>query len=380
MGLLIGTSEGMFFVDKGSTPATGDGLAGRSVHAVCRANGSILAGAADGVYRSDDGGRSWQSSGCTGQDIWAIAASSAEPAIVYAGTHPAGLVKSTDSGRSWAPIPSLTEVPGSERWCLPSDPNGSRALAIVVDPAQAEHFWVGIEVGGIVETADGGTNWMFTLAGRNPDIHGLVRDPVRSDVLFAATGYGRFDPKDPMEVAGVYRSEDGGESWGYAWPDEERRWTRPICIDTRSPYALTAAACPNFQSTVSDPGGAQSVLYQSTDGARSWRSLGDAAHTPSAANITAIAVDPSGPGRVVVGMENGEVWRVNPEAEWVPLASGLPRVQTLLSVDYPRHIATGAGPRPGHLQRRADSRRTTRASALDRLAMRLRAEIPLVGV
>ncbi|HZT05936.1 MAG TPA: hypothetical protein VFC51_02830, partial [Chloroflexota bacterium] len=198
-----------------------------------------------------------------------------------------------------------------------------------LDPAQPDHLWVGIEVGGILETSDGGESWTFTLAGRNPDIHGLVRDPVRPDVLYAATGYGRFEPNDPMEPAGVYRSEDGGESWQYAWPDAERRWTRPICVDARPPYALTAAACPNFQSTESDPGGAQSVLYQSTDCARSWRSLGDAAHTPSAANITAIAVDPSRAGSVVVGMENGEVWRVSAYAEWSRLARGLPRVQAL---------------------------------------------------
>jgi photosystem II stability/assembly factor-like uncharacterized protein len=251
--------------------------------------------------------------------------------VLLAGSHPAGLFRSEDGGSSWAPIPALNHVPGSERWCLPSDPNGSRALAIVVDPARNGHFWVGIEVGGIVETADAGATWMFTLAGRNPDIHGLALDPVRPEVLYAATGYGRFDPNDPMEMAGVYRSEDGGESWQYAWPDAERRWTRPICIDPRAPHALTAAACPNFQSSYKDPGGAQSVLYQSTDGGDSWCSLGDSAHSPSAANITALA-PAERPGSVVVGTDNGEVWLVTGEAEWAPLASGLSTVQALLSL------------------------------------------------
>ena len=74
------------------------------------------------------------------------------------------------------------------------------------------------------------------------------------------------------------------------------------------------------------------MLYQSTDGAATWRAIGDAAHAPSAVNITALAAAPERPGSVVVGMENGEVWQVSPEAEWSPLASGLPPVQALLSL------------------------------------------------
>ncbi len=332
MALLIGTSEGMFVVDQATAPAAGGGLSGRSVHTMLRANGSILAGAADGVYRSDDAGRTWQPSGCAGEDVWAIAVSAAKPHQVYAGVHPAGLFRSDDDGRSWSPISSMRGVPGAQNWALPSDPNGSRALAIVLDDARPEHFWVGVEVGGIVETSDAGASWMFTLAGRNPDIHGLARDPARPDVIYAATGYGRLDPNDPDEPAGVYRSDDGGESRAYAWPDEGSRWTRPMCIDARAPHPLTVAACPNFQSTYRNPGGAQSVLYQSTDGATTWRFLGDAAHAPSEVNITALAVAPERPGSVVVGMENGEVWQVSPEAEWTPLATGLPRVQALLAL------------------------------------------------
>jgi photosystem II stability/assembly factor-like uncharacterized protein len=322
----------MFVVDRDDAPAAGAGLSSRSVHTIRQANGSLLAGAVDGVYRSNDAGRSWQPSGCEGKDVWAIAVSAANPQLMFAGAEPAALFRSVDAGRSWAPIPSLSGVPGAGAWGRPTDPNGSRALAVVLDEMQPEHLWVGVEVGGILETSDGGATWMLTPAGRNPDIHGLARDPARPDVLYAATGYGRLNENDPVEPAGVYRSEDGGESWRYAWPDPDRAWTRPMCIDPRAPHALTAASCPNFQSSMRNPGGAQSMLYQSTDGATTWRALGDATHAPSTVNITAIAVAPERPGSVVVGMENGEVWRVSPEADWTPLASGLPPIQALLSV------------------------------------------------
>lgn len=330
MDFLIGTREGMFIVDQSGAPAASVGLSGRSVHTLRRANGSIFAGADDGVYRSDNAGRTWRPSGCEGKDVWAIAAAPQDERVLLAGSHPAALSRSDDGGHSWAAIPSMSRVPGAERWCLPSDPNGSRALAIAFDPTRPEHFWVGVEVGGILETSDGGVTWFATVAGRNPDIHGLVLDPARPDVLYAATGFGRFDPGDPVEPAGVYRSDDGGESWRYAWSDLDRRWTRPMCIDARPPHALTVASCPNFQSSYADPGGAQSMLYQSTDGAASWRSLGDAAHAPSAANVTALAPSAQRPGSVVVGTDNGEVWQVSAETEWTPLASGLATVQALL--------------------------------------------------
>ncbi len=335
MDLLIGTREGLFAAGlAGPTPA--EGLAGRGVHTLRRANGSLLAGTVDGVHRSDDGGRSWRASGCDGRDVWAIAPAPHDARVLFAGTHPAALFRSDDGGRAWAPIESFGRVPGADRWGLPSDPTGSRALALVLDADQPAHFWVGVEVGGILETADGGATWNAAPVGRNPDIHGLVRDPARPDVFYATTGFGRLDATDPAEEqssAGVYRSEDGGRTWRYVWGDLGRRYTRPMCIDMRAPHALTVGCAPSFRSSAHDPAGADSMLYQSSDGGTTWRPLGDPAHSPSRANVTALAPAAARSGAVLVGTDNGEVWRVSPEAEWTPLASGLPWVEALLPLD-----------------------------------------------
>jgi hypothetical protein len=153
--------------------------------------------------------------------------------------------------------------------------------------------------------------------------------------MYATTGFGRTGPGSPPETqsrAGTYRSQDGGASWTYVWPDIEHRYTRPLCVDARAPYAVTVASSPTFRSSYKDADGAQSMLYQSRDGGDTWRALGDASHSPSAANLTALApADES--GAVVVGTDNGEVWRVSASAEWMLLASGLPHVQALLPVD-----------------------------------------------
>lgn len=335
MAVLIGTREGVFVVGSSGSPTAGDGLAGQGVRTLRRINGSVVAGADGGVYRSDDAGRSWQPSGCEGRMVWEIAAAPHDERVLYAGTQPAALYRSEDSGRSWTQIESLGRVPGSGDWGLPSEPEASRALAIVMDPARPDHYWVGVEVGGVLDTEDGGETWRAGLVGYNPDIHGIVRDPARPGVLYATTGFGRTTDvqlRESESSAGVYRSEDGGRTWRYVWGDLDRRYTRPICIDPRAPHAVTVGCAPTFRSTLLDPEGAQSMLYQSTDGGSTWRSLGDAAHSPSAANVTAVAPAAEGSGSVLVGMENGEVWRVSPNAEWTPLAGGLPTIQSLLAL------------------------------------------------
>jgi hypothetical protein len=163
----------------------------------------------------------------------------------------------------------------------------------------------------------------------------MVGEPARAEVLYATTGFGRPDD-DPQplaeRIAGLFGSRDGGRTWRYLWENLQPRYTRPMCIDPRAPYAVTVGCAPNAFSSHRDPGGAKAMLYQSTDGGETWRSLGDADHSPSTANIFAVAPAAEGSSSVLVGTDTGEVWRVSPQAEWSLLAKGLPPVQALLEV------------------------------------------------
>jgi len=132
--------------------------------------------------------------------------------------------------------------------------------------------------------------------------------------------------------AGVFRSEDGGASWRYAWKGITPRYSRPMCIDPKSPHGLTVASAPTAFSSFKDDGGAQAMLWRSEDGGETWRSLCDGAHSPCAANIHGLTPNLGQPGGVVIGTDTGEVWRVSNEAEWHPLASGLPAVLSALTL------------------------------------------------
>jgi hypothetical protein len=329
MRIVVGTSAGVFH-DSGKLAT---GLGEQVTHQLVQYDGSLFAAAGDGVYRSRDAGASWSRSGVDAGEVWTVGVSPHSSGTLYAGTQPAHLFVSQDAGETWREVDAFLQTPGADKWCVPNSPLGARALAFAFDPFEAKRMWAGVEVGGVVASDDAGAHWRASWVGPNADVHLLLPHPTRKGVLFATCGYGRNDanPSQPA-IAGPYRSDDGGATWHYLGDGMAMHYTRPMCIDPRSPHVLTVPGVPDVRSSIRDPGGAQSMLYRSEDDGQTWRSLGDADHSPSAARLTAVAPDPETSGGVLVGTETGEVWRVMPEAAWTRVCDGLPAIQSILSV------------------------------------------------
>src|SRR5712692_2380241 len=193
MKLLVGTAKGVFKSDGSGGAAPVAGLEERSVRALARVNGTTFAGADDGVYCSHDGG-SWQRVAAEGKTVWDLAIAPDGSGAVYAGTEPPALFRTEDCGRSWNEIESFRSVPGAERWRVPGrPPRAGRARTVALDGRDPRRWWVGVEVGGVVRSADAGASWQVGLPGNNPDIHVLGSNPARPGMLFATTGYGRID-------------------------------------------------------------------------------------------------------------------------------------------------------------------------------------------
>ncbi|WP_420437669.1 WD40/YVTN/BNR-like repeat-containing protein [Candidatus Poriferisodalis sp.] len=328
--LLAGTTRGVFVVDGTGSTQT---LDARHVRDLVNLDGRVLAGSAAGLHTSEDGGRTWSGPQLEGRDVWQIRA--APGGRLYASTEPAGLFRSDDQGETWSEITSFAALPEAERWCVPVEPpQPGRARALVIDEHDPDRIWVGVEVGGVARSTDGGASWSVDLPGGNPDIHMMFAHPAEPGVLFVSTGYGRFDgvAEELEGNAGVFRSDDYGETWDYAWKGVVPRYSRPLCIDCRDPYSVTVASAPTAFSHYKDDGGANAALYRSDDHGQSWRSLCDEAHSPSPVNFHGLIADPANVGGVLVGTDTGEVWQVSEDAQWTELGSGLPLVWSLVMV------------------------------------------------
>lgn len=324
MNIYAGTSKGVFRLTDGSVTQV---LDSRGVREVVQIGERLFAGTGAGLYVSDDQGISWTLTDLQDVAVWQTRDNG--EGLLYAGTAPTGLYRSGDGGDTWTEIQSLAQLAEARGWSIPVDPPlPAAARALVV---KGDHLWVGVEVGGIAISEDAGASWSVVLPGDNPDLHMMFAHPEREHTLFASTGYGRLDGIAEMVEgnAGVFRSEDGGNNWDYAWKGITPRYSRPMCIDHRAPYVLTVASAPTAFSNHREEGGAQAMLFRSEDGGDSWRSLCDDQHSPSRANFHGLAVDPMVSGGVLVGTDTGEVWRVDDRSNWELVAAGMPAVTSI---------------------------------------------------
>jgi hypothetical protein len=330
MRILAGARNGVYVVADGASQRV---LESGVVRDLTDIGDRLYAGTDTGLNVSDDGGETWSSSGLTDRQVWQVRAAGND--TLYASTQPAGLFRSDNGGRSWDEVDGFMQFPQAADWRIPvTPPIAARARALVVDRDDPRMLWVGVEVGGIMRSEDAGESWELDQPGENPDLHMIFAHPDRPEVLYASTGYGRLDgvAEQVEGNAGVLRSDDRGATWTYKWRGITPRYSRPMCIDPRAPYGLTVGSAPTAFSNYKDGGGAQAMLFRSEDGGETWRSLCDAAHSPSAANIHGLAPDPETPGGVLIGTDTGEVWRVSNEAEWTVMGEDMPAIASVLAI------------------------------------------------
>jgi photosystem II stability/assembly factor-like uncharacterized protein len=114
------------------------------------------AGTQDGPYRSTDGGNRWERLGFPdrGAVIWALAIHPTRPNILYAGTAPIALYRSIDGGDNWHRLPKAISPAHCER-----EGFDSRVVRITVDPNRPDDVYAALEVSGVIRSSDGGETW-----------------------------------------------------------------------------------------------------------------------------------------------------------------------------------------------------------------------------
>jgi photosystem II stability/assembly factor-like uncharacterized protein len=169
-------------VARGETPAF------EHVHALAvdAAGRALWLGAHTGLYRSEDGGRTWTkvklSADGHGPDVMVIAPHPVEADALYVGTHEAGVVKTGDGGRTWAPVNS--GLRGLDVHGLAIDPSSPARLHALVRDAGA----------GLYRTTDAGRAWVRVDDGPAGETKVLASVGIPTGMggifLYAGTGDG----------------------------------------------------------------------------------------------------------------------------------------------------------------------------------------------
>jgi photosystem II stability/assembly factor-like uncharacterized protein len=259
----------------------------------------------DGVYKSEDGGRSWTNVGLKASEhIGRIVVDPKEGDTVYVAAQgplwapggDRGLYKTTDGGRSWSQVLKISENTGvSDVVIDPRNPDVLVASAY----QRRRHFFTMINGGpesAIHRSTDGGKTWKKVSSGL-PDEQlgriGLAISPVSPDVLYA-------NVEAANAKGGIFRSTDNGVTW-------ERRTD----YNAGAMYYGDVFADPVNVDRIYVP----DVIFQvSDDGGKTLRSLGQR-HMHVDNHV--IWVDPDDTKHMLVGNDGGLYRSFDGAATWM---------------------------------------------------------------
>jgi photosystem II stability/assembly factor-like uncharacterized protein len=229
------------------------------------------------VYKSADGGLTWQqsASGLSEDGVTAIAVS--QDGNLFALSSTGDVFGSTDGAESWTILSNTGMWGGFESWLVVA-PQNSDVIYSLANTAN----WFG-------RSTDGGRSWVdvkngLPQADYEVYVSSLAIDPSDANVVYAGTG------GFVGQGYGVYKSPNGGESWV---PSNQGM------LD----YVITALAIDPTDPQVIYAGGNFGELFKSIDGGQTWYNLTIYLYgqpNMPGGKIAGIAIDPSDPARVLV--------------------------------------------------------------------------------
>ena len=270
---------------------------------------AYLAAYEAGVYRTDDGGLTWNHLDSYPSDYaHSVLAHPAEAETVFVGSEPASIFRSSDAGSTWKEFGGFRAVPESAEWGFHSPTRDSHVRDLRVAPNDPRCLYAGIEVGGMVCSRDGGVSWR-QLPGLNDDIHCVDVSSDRPSSVYVAT------------ARAPYRSDDGGGQWELINTGLDRRYTLHIAAAPDDADLVLVTVSENSRR-----GNPQ--FYRSTNGGRSWQlveGLGQGEEPKDM--VVAFDWDPQDPEQVYAGTDGGKLYQSGDRGvTWKQLPVGLSTV------------------------------------------------------
>ena len=228
-----------------------------------------LAGLVTLAFAANETAGDWKIAGPFGGTATSVAVDPSDPNIVLAGARESLMFKSTDAGANW----NIVNFPKRHL---------SELTSILVDPANSNHYLVGIlaaDGGGMYESHDGGQKWAA--------VKDISHYGVRA-LAFAASQPSRFLAGTQN---GVMLSDDCGKTWTRISDPENHEMAQitAVAIDSKDPNIMYA--------------GTSHLPWKSTDGGKTWISI----HTGMIddSDVFSIYVDPMSPANLLASACSG---------------------------------------------------------------------------
>jgi hypothetical protein len=263
--------------------------------------GVLYAGShGEGVWKSTSRGDDWKRLDFAESNVFSLVVSPADGAL-YVGTEPSKLFVSRDEGRSWRELEALQQIPSRPSWSFPPRPWTSHVRSIAPNPHNAQLLLVGIELGGLMRSDDGGETWSDHRTGAQEDVHALVWHPTAPGRAYEAGG------------GGAAWSRDNGLSWHPADIGRDRHYTWGLAVDPNDADGWYVSANPGARLAHYGERRAEACIYH-WRGSGPWQQLGGGLPQPLDSFPYALVMNSDslfaglGDGRIYRSDDRGDNW------------------------------------------------------------------------